>query len=72
MTDWTVEIFSIMAQGVLLLSAEKLMTGIIPFCMATVFVIQRVYLQTSRQLRFMDLESRSLVYSQFVEAVSYH
>jgi hypothetical protein len=31
MTEWMVEIFRIMAQGVLLFSAGKLMTGIIPF-----------------------------------------
>jgi ATP-binding cassette subfamily C (CFTR/MRP) protein 1 len=72
MTAWTVEIFRFMAPGVLLFSAEKLMTGIIPFRVVTVFVIQRVSLQTSRQLRFMDLESKSPVYSQFLETVGYH
>lgn len=61
--------FNILAQGVLLFSAEKYMSGSIPLCFLALFVIQRVYLQTSRQLRLLDLESRSPVYTQFVETV---
>ena len=61
--------FDILAQGVLLFSAEKYMSGSIPLCLLVLFVIQRVYLQTSRQLRLLDLESRSPVYTQFLETV---
>jgi ABC-type multidrug transport system fused ATPase/permease subunit len=41
----------------------------IPFIMLAVFFIQRVYLRTSRQLRFLDLETRSPVYSHFLETL---
>lgn len=61
--------FRILAQGVLLFSAEKYMTGSIPLCLLVLFVIQKVYLQTSRQLRLLDLESKSPVYTQFLETV---
>lgn len=61
--------FDILAQGVLLFSAEKYMSGSIPLCLLVLFVIQRVYLRTSRQLRLLDLESRSPVYTQFLETV---
>jgi len=37
--------------------------------MLAVFFIQRVYLRTSRQLRFLDLETRSPVYSHFLETL---
>ena len=63
--------FKMLAQGVLLLSANKYMSATIPFCLVVVFFIQRIYLETSRQLRTMDLEYRSPVYSQFLETVRF-
>lgn len=33
------------------------------------YIIQKFYLHTSRQLRFLDLESRAFVYSDFLETV---
>jgi hypothetical protein len=61
--------FRIITQGALLFSAEKYMSGSIPFCLLALFVIQKVYLRTSRQLRLLELESRSPVYTQFLETV---
>jgi ATP-binding cassette subfamily C (CFTR/MRP) protein 1 len=61
--------FQVFAQGILLFGAEKYMSGSIPLCFLALFVIQRVYLQTSRQIRLLDLESKSPVYTQFVETV---
>ena len=49
-------LFQILAQGVLLFSTEKFMAGTIPFCVVAIFMVQRVYLQTSRQIRLIDLE----------------
>ncbi|KAF4624351.1 hypothetical protein G7Y89_g13820 [Cudoniella acicularis] len=34
-----------------------------------IYIIQRIYLATSRQLRMLDLESRSPLYSQFMETL---
>lgn len=45
------------------------MTVTIPFCLMVIYILQRVYLQTSRQLRILDLEARSPVYSNFLETV---
>lgn len=45
------------------------MTISLPFSAAVVYVVQKVYLRTSRQLRFLELESRSAVYSSFLETV---
>ena len=42
----------------------------VPFCVAIVYTVQKIYLRTSRQLRFLDLESRSAVYTSFLETVS--
>jgi ATP-binding cassette subfamily C (CFTR/MRP) protein 1 len=41
-----------------------------PFLIAALYLIQRVYLRTSRQIRFMDLEAKSPLYSQFTETLS--
>ena len=41
-----------------------------PFCILAFYYIQRYYLRTSRQLRFMDIEAKSPLYSLFVECLS--
>jgi len=46
--------FKIIAQGILLFSAQAYMLTTVPFVMALIYIIQKVYLQTSRQLRFME------------------
>ena len=45
------------------------MSVCIPICAVTVYWLQRFYLRTSRQLRFLDLESRSPLYSHFLETL---
>lgn len=39
----------------------------IPFCILSVYVIQRYYLKTSRRLRIMDIEAKAPVLSSFLE-----
>lgn len=65
------EIFKILVQAALLFAAQKLMAVTLPVCMLTVYLVQKVYLQTSRQLRLLELESQSAVYSSFLESVCY-
>ena len=63
------EVFKILVQTALLFAAQKLMAVSLPVCIVTVYFIQKVYLQTSRQLRLLELESQSAVYSSFLESV---
>jgi len=42
----------------------------IPFTLLVLYFIQDVYLKTSRQIRFMDLEARSPLYTNFLETLS--
>lgn len=63
------EIFKLLVQTVFLFTAQKYLTVTLPFCAATVYFVQRIYLRTSRQLRLLDLESESAVYSSFLESV---
>lgn len=38
-------------------------------CLLVLYCVQKVYLRTSRQLRFLDLEARSPLYAHFVETL---
>ncbi|KAK6000323.1 hypothetical protein QM012_003955 [Aureobasidium pullulans] len=41
----------------------------IPFFMLAIYSIQKVYLSTSRQLRLLEIEARSPIYSHFLETL---
>ena len=41
-----------------------------PVCFLFVYLIQKFYLRTSRQLRFLDLEAKSPLYSMFSETIA--
>ncbi|KAG4275039.1 hypothetical protein FPRO04_08701 [Fusarium proliferatum] len=63
------QIFKLLVQTTLLFSGQKLLAATIPLCVLVVYVVQRLYLRTSRQLRLLQLESQSAVYSSFLESV---
>lgn len=64
------EIFKLLMQVALLFIAQKWLVLSLPACMILVYIVQKVYLRTSRQLRFLELESRAAVFSSFLESVS--
>ncbi|KAB5582239.1 putative ABC transporter [Coniochaeta sp. 2T2.1] len=64
-----VQTFKLLMQAVLLFIAQKYLALSLPECMIVLYVVQRVYLRTSRQLRFLELESRAAVFSNFLESV---
>lgn len=41
----------------------------IPLVLAAIYIVQKIYLKTSRQLRYFDLERRSPLYSHFLETL---
>lgn len=53
----------------LLLAIQRLLLLSLPFCFGLVYVIQFVYLRTSRQLRLLDIELRSAVFTSFLETI---
>ncbi|KAJ5736202.1 ATP-binding cassette transporter [Penicillium malachiteum] len=64
------QIFKLLAQVFLILSVQRLMAMTVPLCFFFVYFIQRVYLRTSKQLRFLDLESKSHVLTTIVDTTS--
>lgn len=67
---WALEIFKLLVQAVLLSLAQKWLLLSLPAVLAVVYIVQKVYLRTSRQLRFLELESRAVTFSSFLESVS--
>jgi ABC-type multidrug transport system fused ATPase/permease subunit len=53
----------------LIATESSYMAVTIPFLVAGVYILQNVYLRTPRQLRFLDLEAESPVYSHFIETL---
>ncbi|KAM0810192.1 putative ABC transporter [Seiridium cardinale] len=64
-----VQICKLTVQVVLLFLASKYTTFTLPLCCVVVYVVQKVYLRTSRQLRILELESRSAVFNDFLQTV---
>lgn len=58
------------AETAIIASGASYVGIIIPFGMAALYCIQRYYLRTSRQIRFLDLELKSPLYTQFTETVA--
>ncbi|KAJ5409271.1 uncharacterized protein N7487_003630 [Penicillium crustosum] len=64
------QIFKLAMQLILLLKIRPVMAVTLPICAMCVYFIQRIYLRTSRQLRFLELESRSSVFTNFLDTAS--
>ena len=67
--DVILEALDSIAQAALISTGSTYMAITIPFLIIGIYFLQKVYLRTSRQLRFMDLEAKSPVYSHFLETL---
>ncbi|KAI0430891.1 putative ABC transporter [Xylaria sp. FL1042] len=64
-----VQILKLLMQIIILCMAEKWLAGYLPVCVIVVYIVQKVYLRTSRQLRFLELQSQAGVFSSFLESI---
>ncbi|KAI8961398.1 P-loop containing nucleoside triphosphate hydrolase protein [Daldinia sp. FL1419] len=69
MSQLFVQVFKLLVQVILLLVAQKLLTLTLPICLMVVYIVQKIYLRTSRQLRLLELESKSAVLIDFLETI---
>ncbi|KAI9845011.1 MAG: hypothetical protein M1837_005155 [Sclerophora amabilis] len=58
------------AEAVLMSVASKYFAVVIPFVLIVFYILQRFYLRTSRQMRFLDIELKAPLYSQLLETLS--
>ncbi|ETS86194.1 hypothetical protein PFICI_00022 [Pestalotiopsis fici W106-1] len=56
-------------QIIVLCTAEIWLTILFPICIPLIYIVQKVYLRSSRQLRYLELEARASVFSSFLESV---
>ncbi|GKZ38125.1 hypothetical protein AbraIFM66950_010095, partial [Aspergillus brasiliensis] len=54
----------------LIVYTQPVMLATIPPCYMLVYLIQKIYLRTSRQLRFLDLDARSRLYTNFLDTTN--
>ncbi|KAF3102920.1 hypothetical protein TWF706_005048 [Orbilia oligospora] len=62
-------LFIVVAQAILISSASAYIAISFPALILAFYIIQRYYLRTSRQLRFLDLEAKAPVYTIFLESL---
>ncbi|KAI8198964.1 ABC transporter [Colletotrichum sp. SAR 10_65] len=58
------------ASAALIASGAQYFAAIIPFCVLPLYFLQKFYLKTSRQMRHLDLESKSPLYTHFTETLN--
>ncbi|OGM40676.1 hypothetical protein ABOM_010583 [Aspergillus bombycis] len=61
--------FGCIATVGLIATGSAYMAITIPVTLVVLYLLQKIYLKTSRQLRYLDLECRSPLYSHFVEVL---
>ena len=61
---------TVLVIGALISASASYFLATIPIVLAALFIIQRIYLRTSRQVRLLDLEAKAPLYSHFSETLS--
>jgi ATP-binding cassette subfamily C (CFTR/MRP) protein 1 len=61
--------FQVIAMAGLVFASSTYMAAVLPLLVLVLYFLTDVYLKTSRQLRFFDLESKSPLYTHFLETL---
>lgn len=65
----TVYLFAAIAEGALIAAGSKYVAAIVPGVLIALYLIQKFYLRTSRQLRYLELEANAPLATLFVETI---
>ncbi|KAM7205481.1 P-loop containing nucleoside triphosphate hydrolase protein [Naviculisporaceae sp. PSN 640] len=65
--QFTTAVASCAVQLIILCVLGKYLAATIPVLAATLFLVQRYYLRTSRQVRLIDIEAKAPLYKHFIE-----
>ncbi len=57
-------------QAIFICISTSYFTVLLPFVLIAMYVLQKYYLSTSRQIRLLDLEAKAPLYSNFLETLS--
>lgn len=70
LTSTLIGLISVIMGIVLIIISLPYMATVIPFAAIFLYGLQSFYLRTSRQLRYMDLEAKSPLYTHLLETIS--
>ena len=59
--------FLCLLEGILIVSSNKYMAVSVPLCLGVLYLVQKYYLRTSRQVRLLDIEAKAPLYTSFLE-----
>ena len=62
--------FSALAKTVILVVFSQYLATMTPFIVALLYLLQSFYLQTSRQVRLLEIEAKAPLYTHFIESVA--
>ncbi|RDA91871.1 hypothetical protein CP533_0366 [Ophiocordyceps camponoti-saundersi (nom. inval.)] len=63
----TFDVFNVVAETSLIASGATYVAAVIPLCILAIYLLQKYYLRTSRQMRLLDLEAKTPLYRLFTE-----
>ncbi|KAE9970358.1 hypothetical protein BLS_004964 [Venturia inaequalis] len=69
LSGFVMAIYDCLAKVALIATGSSYMAITLPFTFVAIFFIQHIYLRTSRQLRYLDLENKSPLYSHLTETL---
>ncbi|CAG8303457.1 unnamed protein product [Penicillium salamii] len=64
------QIFDVIAQSAIAIASLPYLAAVLPFIIGVLVLIQRFYLRTSRQLRLLEIELKSPLYTHFIESLA--
>lgn len=70
MVNYIVAAFTTFAKAIILMIFSKYLAITMPFVLVILYVLQVFYLQTSRQVRLLEIEAKAPLYTHFTESVA--
>jgi ATP-binding cassette subfamily C (CFTR/MRP) protein 1 len=68
--DFSLSVFQTIMSAALMCVSASYFAATLPVVLGIVYALQKYYLRTSRQVRLLDLEAKSPLYSHFIESLS--
>lgn len=69
-TDFVLSLSSGLMSAILMCVSARYFAAVMPAVFLFMWMLQKFYLRTSRQMRLLDLEAKSPLFSQFIESLS--
>ncbi|KAH8682050.1 ABC transporter [Xylariales sp. PMI_506] len=70
MVNYVATLVDCFIKSIIIVIFSKYLATTIPFVLAILYFIQRFYLQTSRQVRLLEIEAKAPLFTHFIESVA--